>query len=93
MAAQHTENQKELLSTKSVFIVIKILTYAHCIPSLITVKCAMNSTANLIDFAAYRKRRQAQKLARAMWEVYARNAGYQVFQWAQAAQSHEPRQA
>ncbi|MFJ2319631.1 hypothetical protein [Pseudomonas sp. NPDC087817] len=53
----------------------------------------MNPTANLIDFAAYRKRRQAQNLARAMWEMYARNAGYQAFQWVQTAHSNEPRQA
>lgn len=60
---------------------------------MITVKCAMNPTDNLIDFAAYRKRRQAQQRARAMWEMYARNAGYQAFQWVQAARSDEPRQA
>ena len=53
----------------------------------------MNPTANLIDFVAYRKRRQAQQLARAMWEMYARSAGYQAFQWVQAKRSTEPRQA
>lgn len=53
----------------------------------------MNPIDNLIDFAAYRKRRQAQQRARAMWEMYARNAGYQAFQWVQAARSDEPRQA
>ncbi|MGF6127130.1 hypothetical protein QF019_002339 [Pseudomonas frederiksbergensis] len=51
-----------------------------------TVKCPMNPTANVIDFASYRKRKQAQQRARAMWEMYARNAGLQAFQWVQAAQ-------
>ena len=51
----------------------------------------MNPTDNLIDFASYRKRKQAQQRARAMWEMYARNAGYQALQWVQAAQSTETR--
>lgn len=49
----------------------------------------MNPTANVIDFASYRKRKQAQQRARAMWEMYARNAGLQAFQWVQAAQTSE----
>ncbi|WP_178081311.1 MULTISPECIES: hypothetical protein [unclassified Pseudomonas] len=53
----------------------------------------MKPTDNLIDFAAYRKRRQAQERARVMWEMYARNAGYQAYQWVQAARSGETRQA
>ena len=52
-----------------------------------TVKCLMKPTDNVIDFAQFRKRKQAQQLARAMWEMYARNAGYQAFQWIQAAQA------
>ncbi|MGY4533124.1 hypothetical protein ACVW0Y_002254 [Pseudomonas sp. TE3786] len=36
----------------------------------------MQSTDNVIDFALFRKRKQAQQLARVMWEMYARNAGY-----------------
>ena len=53
----------------------------------------MNPTANLIDFVAYRKRKQAQQRARAMWEMYARNAGLQAWQSVQAAQSTETRHA
>jgi hypothetical protein len=53
----------------------------------------MNPTDNLIDFANYRKRKQAQQRARAMWEMYARNAGFQAFQWVQASRSAETRQA
>ncbi|GID09049.1 MULTISPECIES: hypothetical protein [Pseudomonas] len=53
----------------------------------------MNPTDNLIDFATYRKRKQAQQRARAMWEMYARNAALQAFQWIQAAQSTETRHA
>ncbi|EJL06274.1 hypothetical protein [Pseudomonas chlororaphis] len=45
----------------------------------------MKPTDNVIDFAQFRKRKQAQQLALAMWEMYARNAGYQAFQWVQAA--------
>jgi len=53
----------------------------------------MNPTANIIDFASYRKRKQAQQRARAMWEMYARNAGVQAMNWVQLAQSSETRQA
>ncbi|WPN32520.1 hypothetical protein QMK54_12605 [Pseudomonas sp. P5_109] len=53
----------------------------------------MNPTDNLIDFASYRKRKQAQQRARAMWEMYARNAGLQALQWIQASRSTETRQA
>jgi hypothetical protein len=53
----------------------------------------MNPTDNLIDFASYRKRKQAQQRARAMWEMYARSAGFQAFQWIQASRSAETRQA
>jgi hypothetical protein len=53
----------------------------------------MNPTANIIDSASYRKRKQAQQRARAMWEMYALNAGLQAFQWAQASRSTETRQA
>lgn len=88
------KNQKELINTKSVFIVIKISAYSQLIPSFITtVKCPMNPTDNLIDFASYRKRKQAQQRARAMWEMYARNAGLQAFQWVQAAKATETRHA
>lgn len=48
-----------------------------------TVKCLMNTTSNVIDFALFRKRKQAQQLARIMWEMYARNAGYGAQQIAQ----------
>lgn len=47
----------------------------------------MKQTDNVIDLAQFRKRKQAQQLARALWETYARNAGYQVFQWVQASHS------
>ena len=53
----------------------------------------MNPTDNLIDFASYRKRKQAQQRARTMWEMYARNAGLQAFQWVQAAKATETRHA
>lgn len=88
------KNKKALINTKLVFIVIKISGYSQFIPSFITtVKCPMNPTDNLIDFASYRKRKQAQQRARAMWEMYARNAGLQVAQWVQAAKATETRQA
>jgi hypothetical protein len=89
-----SKNQNELINTKSVFIVIKISAYSSVIPPYITtVKCPMNRTDNIIDFASYRKRQQAQQRARAMWEMYARNAGLQAFQWVQAAQAIETRHA
>lgn len=50
---------------------------------MMTVKCRMNLTSNVIDFALFRKRKQAQQLARVMWEMYARNAGYSALQIAQ----------
>jgi hypothetical protein len=53
----------------------------------------MNTTANIIDFVSYRKRKQAQQRAQAMWEMYARNAGLQAFQWVQALRSSETHQA
>jgi hypothetical protein len=53
----------------------------------------MNPTDNLIDFASYRKRKQAQQRARAMWEMYALNAGLQAFQWVQAVKTTETRHA
>jgi hypothetical protein len=53
----------------------------------------MNPTANVIDFASYRKRKQAQQWARAMWEMYARNAGLHAAQWVQAAKATETRHA
>lgn len=58
-----------------------------------TVKCLMKPTDNVIDFVQFRKRKQAQQLARAMWEMYARNAGYQAFQWVQAFQPTRTYQA
>ncbi|EIK71366.1 hypothetical protein PseBG33_3638 [Pseudomonas synxantha BG33R] len=53
----------------------------------------MNPTATVIDFAPYRKRKQAQQRARAMWEMYARSAGLQAAQWVQAATTSETRHA
>lgn len=53
----------------------------------------MNATDNLIDLNSYRKRKQAQQRARAMWEMYARNAGMQAWQWVQAAKATETRHA
>ena len=53
----------------------------------------MKPTDNVIDFVQFRKRKQAQQRARAMWEMYARNAGYQAFQWVQASQSTATYQA
>lgn len=53
----------------------------------------MNPTATVIDFASYRKRKQAQQRARAMWGMYALNAGLQAFQWVQAAKASETRHA
>lgn len=53
----------------------------------------MNPTANLIDFVSYRKRKQAQQRARAMWEMYTRNAGLQGLAWAQPVPPTETRQA
>jgi len=53
----------------------------------------MNPTANVIDFVSHHKRKQAQQRARAMWEMYARNAGLQAFHWVQPADSTGTRQA
>jgi hypothetical protein len=53
----------------------------------------MNPTDNLVDLTHYRKRKQAQQRARAMWEMYARNAGLQAYQWVQAAKAAETRHA
>ncbi|WP_248798401.1 hypothetical protein [Pseudomonas sp. MWU13-2105] len=53
----------------------------------------MKPTDSVIDLSQYRKRKQAQKLARVLWEVYARNAGQQIFQWPQLTRTSETRQA
>ncbi|NWA01720.1 hypothetical protein [Pseudomonas gingeri] len=53
----------------------------------------MHPTDTVIDLARYRKRKQAQQLARTLWELYARNAGYQAFQWVQTARASEIRHA
>ncbi|WP_248746431.1 hypothetical protein [Pseudomonas sp. MWU12-2037] len=53
----------------------------------------MKPTDSVIDLTQYRKRKQAQKLARALWEVYAHNAGQQAFQWVQLARASETRHA
>jgi len=53
----------------------------------------MKPTDNVIDFTRLRKRKQAQQLARAVWEMYARNAGYQALQWVQAVKQTETRHA
>ncbi len=53
----------------------------------------MNPTDSVIDLARYRKRKQAQQLARTLWELYARNAGQQALQWVQLARASETRHA
>lgn len=53
----------------------------------------MSPTDSVIDLAQHRKRKHAQKLARALWEMYARNAGQQAFQWVQLARASETRHA
>jgi hypothetical protein len=53
----------------------------------------MNTPANLIDFVSYRKRKQAQQRARAMWEMYAHNASLQAYPWMQATNASETRHA
>jgi hypothetical protein len=40
----------------------------------------MSRTENVVDFASYRKRRQARRLAELMWAMYAQRAGYEAFQ-------------
>ncbi|WP_350577783.1 hypothetical protein [Pseudomonas sp. HY2-MNA-CIBAN-0224] len=39
----------------------------------------MSVSANVIDFALYRKRRQARAAAELMWTAYAARAGIAVF--------------
>lgn len=58
-----------------------------------TVKRPMKPTDNVIDFALFRKRKQAQQLARVMWEMYARNAGFAALQLTQHTQATETRHA
>ncbi len=53
----------------------------------------MKSADNVIDFALHRKRKQAQQLARVMWEMYARNAGYAALQLVQHSSQTEARNA
>ncbi len=53
----------------------------------------MKTTADIIDFASYSKRKQAQQRARAMWEMYARNAGLQAYHRVQSSHSSETHQA
>ncbi|MDX9668263.1 hypothetical protein QMK50_25265 [Pseudomonas sp. P5_152] len=53
----------------------------------------MNPTDNLIDFASYRKRKQAQQRARAMWDMYTLQAGLQTFTTARPTASTETRHA
>jgi len=53
----------------------------------------MQPTNTVIDLARYRKRKQAQQLGRALWELYARSAGQQAFQWAQGVRASETHHA
>ncbi len=54
----------------------------------------MSHADNVIDFALFRKRKQAQQLGRLMWALYAQQAGLAAQQWAQAcATAKTPRQA
>ena len=53
----------------------------------------MNPTDNLIDFASYRKRKQAQQRARAMWDMYTLQAGLPTVSTNRPTASTEPRHA
>jgi hypothetical protein len=53
----------------------------------------MRPNDNVIDFASYRKRRQARRMAELMWTMYATRAGLAAFQITQAVNSSETRQA
>jgi len=53
----------------------------------------MKPTDNVIDFALFRKRKQAQHLARIMWDMYARNAGFAAQPVAQPRKQTETRHA
>lgn len=53
----------------------------------------MKPTDNVIDFALRRKRKHAQELARVMWDMYARNAGFAAFQVTQQLRQTETRHA
>lgn len=62
-------------------------------PLITTVKRPMKPTDNVIDFALFRKRKQAQHLARIMWDMYARNAGFAAQPVAQPRKQTETRHA
>jgi len=53
----------------------------------------MNPTDNLIDFASYRKRKQAQQRARAMWDMYTLQAGLPTVSTKRPTASTETRHA
>jgi hypothetical protein len=53
----------------------------------------MPASANVIDFASYRKRRQARLMAEQMWAMYAARAGLATFTTLDMSRSSETRQA
>lgn len=55
--------------------------------------CPMPASANVIDFASYRKRRQARLMAEQMWAMYAARAGLATFTTLDMSRSSETRQA
>ncbi|WP_353232397.1 hypothetical protein [Pseudomonas helleri] len=53
----------------------------------------MSVSANVIDFALYRKRRQARAAAELMWTAYAARAGIAVFFAPSVSSSSDTRRA
>lgn len=53
----------------------------------------MSTSANVIDFNSYRKRRQARVMAELMWTMYASRAGIASFTAKTTSTSSETRQA
>lgn len=54
----------------------------------------MTPSDNVIDFALFRKRKQAQQMGRLMWAFYSQQAGLAAQPWAQACvTANPPRQA
>ena len=54
----------------------------------------MTHADNVIDFALFRKRKQAQQMGRLMWAFYSQQAGLAAQPWAQASATPKtPRQA
>ena len=89
----HAKSKIELTNENSVFIEIRTRDYCGSIELPLPKDLTMSVSANVIDFALYRKRRQARAAAELMWTAYAARAGIAVFFAPPVSSSSDTRRA